>query len=1099
MTTIINIGSCAGMAHGSDQKKREETEMAVNSAYDLSLGWDTLDVLQNNESETNITVSEALLLSLKNYAAVDIYYISAVTGLDMDTIIERLEGVIFQNPETWNGHAYEGWELTSDYISGNIFEKHKIAREASAKYSRRFDANIRELENYMTIAAYFDDVSFYPGIPFVPTELMDDFIEHLFGKYISNPVFRGTKTPYLVKYDAITGSWEVPMKSRYRGWAANISKYGTPDRSGMHILDDILNNRDIVIYNTHSTSSSGKKTVNKAATAKVLEKREAIINEFDRWIKQTPEVRRVVEACYLRKYGYIRKRVFNGNFLENKWGSIVLRNYQLNSVARILFTMNCMLALPVGRGKTFIMLVSALESIRMNLANKIIITPPNNVFVQFEQAARQIRHYDDFTFIRTKDFTPAKRQGVLEMIRMAEKGIFVIPQSSFDLINLSEDYYKDNVREELDEVVRARGKFLNSTPGLKRKEKELKTALRELDGKSSDKSKIYFDDLGINMLYVDEVQAYKNITIETTSFAKGINRKGSAKANKMLDKIQFIQKNNGGKGIVLATGTPITNSMTDIFVWQKMLQSGELAVMGLSNFDSWAAEFCDKTTEFEIDVDVTNYRLTTRYSKYKNLPELTSLFSSVAEFYTPEESEGLPLFRGYTDIVIPQTVRFRQFLEDLSDRCEEIRNGNVSPEEDNMLKITHDGMLGSADIRHIYPDAPFSEHSKVAYCRTKVYEMYVKTMDKKCTQLVFCDISTPKDGFNLYDELKRLLIMEGIPAEEIAFIHDATDDSKRAEILEKTRRGEIRVLIGSTIKLGTGTNVQDRCIAIHHLSLPFRPSDVQQREGRILRQGNSNKEIFIFRYVTQGSFDAYSYQILENKQRVISQILKGTVTSRIVSDLDDAVLSYGEIKAIAVGNPLIKERVKTYNELSRYRALRSKSEETKILLQKELREIPALIEKGNEMIVSCALDTLFLRKHPASPDPEERNAVRDKISNAIRNVVTARSEYVIEEDYCGFRIISPAYMMADKPYVYIENNGRYTVEMGESDRGIMTRIDNAIARIPDLHKSFINSRDTLVLRQNEIKAEIENIDFYSEEISFYSELLEEIDKELEVA
>ena len=601
------------------------------------------------------------------------------------------------------------------------------------------------------------------------------------------------------------------------------------------------------------------------------------------------------------------------------------------------------------------------------------------------------------------------------------------------------------------------------------------------------------------MLFVDEVQAYKNITIETSSFARGINRKGSAKANKMLDKIHHIQKNNGGKGIVLSTGTPITNSMTDIFVWQKMLQSGELAVNGLNTFDAWAAEFCDKTTEFEIDVDVTNYRLVTRYSKFVNLPELTSLFSSVAEFYTPEESDGLPKFNGYTDIVVPQTVRFRQFLEEISKRCDEIRNGNVSPEIDNMLKITHDGTAAAADIRLVYPDEPFSEHSKVAYCANKVYEMYLKTAKNKGTQLIFSDISTPKDGFNLYDETKRLLVMKGIPPHEIAYIHDATDDKKREILFEKTRKGEIRVLIGSTMKLGTGVNVQDKCIAIHHLTLPWRPSDMMQREGRILRQGNCNKEIYIFRYVTQGSFDAYSYQILENKQKIITQILKGAVTARSVSEVDNSVLSYGEVKALAIGNPLIKERVEAFNELSRYRALRSESEESKISLQKELRDIPTLIKNGNDMIFNCMLDIAFLSKNPPSSDSEIRKRIRKKVSDAIRNVVTAREEFVIEENYCGFKLIYPAYMTADRPYVYIEKNGRYTVEMGESDKGIMTRIDNAIAKIPELHNSFIKSRDALLKRQEDIKAEIENIKFYNEEIAFYNELLEEIDKKLEAA
>ncbi len=1072
----------------------------ATGTYDLNLGWNTFGfgnhVSEEKPERGKVSIDEALMMSLKKNVSVDIHYMSEVTGMSKNRVIESLKGVIYQNPETWNGDIYEGWELSSQYISGNLFEKHKIAKKLSELCSNRFDENVRVLENNMQTAVYFDDVSLYPGIPFVPTEIIDAFTEHIFGDYISSPYFKGTKVPYLTKRDVITGSWEIPFKKRYSGWVSNISTYGTLEKNGICILEDILNNKDIVVYNK---STTGRRTVNKAATAKAIEKRDKIIKEFDRWVKNTPSVRRVVENLYIREYGFIRKRVFNGSFLEKKWGGIVLRNYQLNAVARILFTMNCMLALPVGRGKTFIMLVAALEAIRMNLAKKIVITPPNNVFVQFEEAARQIGHHKDITFISTKDFVTAKRQAVLKKIRCAESGIFVIPQSSFDLVNLSPEYYRKEVKSELDKVIEARGKFLNSTSGLKRREKELKKTLLELDGKSSDKDKIYFEELGINMLFVDEVQAYKNITIDTSSFAKGINRKGSAKADKMLDKIHFIQKNNGGKGVVISTGTPVTNSMTDIFVWQKMLQSAELAVNGLNTFDAWAAEFCEKSTNFEIDVDVTNYRLVTRYSKFVNLPELTSLFSSVAEFYTPEESEGLPEFKGYTDIIVPQTPEFKLYLEEVSERVENIRNGNVSSDVDNMLKVTHDSTVVSTDIRHKYPHVAFSEDLKVAVCAKKIYDIYVKTAKKRCTQLVFSDISIPKDCFNLYDELKRLLVLKGIPENEIAYIHDATDDKKREELFVKTRKGEIRVLIGSTIKLGTGVNVQDKCIAVHHLSIPWRPSDMAQREGRILRQGNTNKEIYIFRYVTEGSFDAYSYQILENKQRVISQVLKGAVTSRSVSEVDDTVLSYGEIKALAVGNPLIKERVETYNELQRYKALRSKSDETKTVLRNELREIPGLIDATNDRILACALDLHFLRKNPPSADAKIRNTVRDKVSDAIRNAVTAREEFVIEENYCGFRIIYPAYMTADKPYVLLEKNGRYTVEMGEADRGIMTRIDNVIGRITELRKSFINSREALIKRQEDIKNEIENINFYNEEIGFYSELLEEIDKKLEVA
>ena len=1080
--------------------------MTTTTVFDVPEGWEAFGAIVDDYEPTSakegfadtVTVGRALVMSLRRHADVDIHYISELAGVDKDTVIEELKGVIYQNPEKWGGNVYEGWELSNEYISGNLFDKHKKARAASALHSKRFDANVKALETYMNLAIYFDDVSLYPGIPFIPSEVIDDFIEHLFGKYISSPDFRGDKREYLVRRDPITGSWEIPNKKRYRGWITNISTYGTLDKEGISILDDILNNRDIVVYK-YGYSTYSKRPVNKTATAKAIEKRDLIISEFDRWVKNTPRIRQIAEACYIRNYGHIRKRVFNGNFLDKQWGDIVLRDYQRNAVARILFTMNCLLALPVGRGKTYIMLVSALESIRMKLAKKIIITPPNNVFVQFEEAARKLGCLDEITFIGTKDFTPAKRQKLLGKIRDAETGIYVIPQSSFDIIPLSEEHYKEELREELEKVILARGNFLKSTPALKRKEKDLRKALLEIDGKSSDKNKVYFDNLGIDMLYVDEVQAYKNITIESSSFARGINKKGSAKANKMLDKIHFVQKNNGGRGVILSTGTPITNSMTDIFVWQKMLQSGELAVNGLSNFDSWAAEFCEKSTEFEIDVDSTNYRLVTRYSKFVNLPELTALFSSVAEFYTPEESEGLPEFRGYTDVVVPQTAFFKLFLEELSSRCDAIRNGNVDPKIDNMLKITSDGRAAAADIRLVCPDAPFTEHCKVAFCANKVYEVYIKTMDKKCTQLVFSDLSTPKDSFNLYDELKRLLVMMGIPAEEIAFIHDATDDRKREKLFEMTRKGEIRVLIGSTMKLGTGVNVQDRCIAVHHLSLPWRPSDMMQREGRIMRQGNSNKEIYIFRYVTQGSFDAYSYQILENKQRVISQILRGVTTVRSVSEVDDAVLSYGEVKALAVGNPLIKERVEAYNELSRYRALRSKSEETRIALRRQLKEIPDLVDKENDMIRNCTLDCVYISNKMKPADSEERKNVRTRVADAIRNVVTEREEYVIVDDYCGFRIIYPAYMTADKPYVYLERNGRYTVEMGDADRGIVARIDNVISRIHEFRDAYVRSRNALEKKQADIIVELENIKFYNEEISFYRDLLADIDKKLEVA
>ncbi len=1075
--------------------------MDNQKTYELS--WDLItDVTPQTEDEFIAgSIGDAYVECMRNKGEVDINYISRLSGEDQDTVIKTLKGVIVLNPEKFRGNIYEGYEPIDEYLSGNLYEKRMHAESLSILFNGLFDEQVKLIDSVKRSNVCFDDVDLHPGMSFITTYVIDCFIEHLFGKYLPDGYLRSGSSLFKVKHDGLTGEWEIPYKNRYKGSIKNIATYGTRHKSGILILEDILNNRDSIVYeNSTKYSLSETKKINKAATMMVQQKRELIIEEFDKWVKKTTEIREIVEEEYLEKYGYIRKRVFNGSFIKKQWGSYNLYDYQLDSVARIIFTRNCLLALSVGLGKTIIMIVAALELMRMNIAKKIVFSVPNNIFSQFKDAFIDASPDADVTFIDTAAFKKEKRNKLLKSIAAAQKGIFVFPYSCFDMIPLSEDYYRQEINLELNKVKIAWDSNKCCVASLKRKEKELKKKLRELD--EADKTigeTVYFDELGFNMLFVDEIHNYKNISIRTSSHARGINKKGSAKCNRMLDKVHYIQKTNGGTGVVFATGTPISNSMTDIFVMQKYLQNGELSLLGLNSFDAWANEFCLKTNEFEVDVDTSQYRWVTRYAKFINMPELTSVFSSVAEFSSDKRSDDVPEFYGYRDIKVPKTQAFTDYLECISKRCEAVRKGNVDSSEDNMLKITVDGRLAALDLRLVDSDAAFAGNSKVSYCAQQVYDVYKDTVSSRSTQLVFCDSSTPKAGFNIYDEMKRLLVLKGVPECEVAFVHDATTDTQRKKLFDKVTTGEIRILIGSTYKLGTGVNVQDKLIAIHHLDIPWKPSDMMQREGRILRQGNENEKIYIYRYITDGSFDAYSYQLLENKQKIITQILNGSIVERRVSDVDDAVLSYGEIKALAIGNPLIKERVKTANELSRYRVMRNKAEESVISLRKEYKEVQELLKRQHELIKLTFADERFVKVNPPESDSAFRRTVQQKIINAMNDKSIYQDEICLEEDYCGFRVIRPRRINEEKPYFIIERNNRYKVIMGTADRGVMVRVDNVIEKIPTIHANYVLFCESLSQKLVDIEKEIADTDYYTKEIDELSQLLNEIDKMLGVA
>ena len=541
---------------------------------------------------------------------------------------------------------------------------------------------------------------------------------------------------------------------------------------------------------------------------------------------------------------------------------------------------------------------------------------------------------------------------------------------------------------------------------------------------------------------------------------------------------------------------------------QKYLQSGDLEMLELQSFDSWIGMFAERVTEFEVDVDTNNYRLATRFARFHNLPELTSLISSIADFHRVDETSGIPAFEGYSDSLVSKSPQFSLYLSRISERAEYVRNGLVNRKDDNMLKITTDGRKAALDLRLVDTSASFSYQSKVAKCAENAADIYFKTASSRSTQLIFCDTSTPKSEFNIYTELKERMVALGIPENEIAFVHDAETESSRSKLFARVRNGDIRILLGSTFKLGLGVNIQDRLIALHHLDVPWRPADMIQREGRILRQGNTNSKVFIYRYITEGSFDAYSWQLLETKQRFITELLSGSLNERSSADIEDTVLNYAEVKALAIGNPWIKKRVEAANELSRYTTLQRKLVESRLALEKELLSIPGRIQTLKNLIEKCELDiSLYSEWKKENPPPqdnkvktvenEKRKLLREYITNSVKENVLEVQERVLIT-YRGFDIVLPANMINEKPYVWLKRNGKYYVELGDNDIGNLLRIDNYLDSL-EKHLSDLNFElEKLKDKERDIRSELEKSENYTDMIDSYKNKIEELDKRLGV-
>ncbi|MCR4656061.1 MAG: DEAD/DEAH box helicase family protein [Lachnospiraceae bacterium] len=1097
------------MKYRDQTEDKEKAESEVNehvkkvTGMELPLDWDNIyeDDARTAGQQTE-SIPDGLVKSLNILGRVDIEYISAITGEEYKTVIRRLAGSIYQNPRTWNECFYKGFETAEEYLSGNIAEKLREATEANEHYNGYFQANVDALEKILPRGISIRDIYVTLGSPWVPAGIIESFIEYIQGneRYYYNTL--------KVRHDELTGTWDLVSQYSWESYKKAASyaceqQFGTSRLHAMEILLRTLNMQSVAVYDTVSsdlTKSGKQRVLNKKETVIALDRQRDLIKAFQSWVWTDLERARELKGIYEERFLSVRKRSFDGSFLEfpGMDQSVGLYPYQKNAVARILFSNNTLLAHDVGSGKTYVMAAAGMEMRRLKMSEKNLYVVPNNITGQWKNIFHMMYPDASLLVIEPKDFTSDKREGVLERMLKEEFDGIIIAYSCFGQIPISNKSRIETLKETLRECKAAQTNQVKKTGRLARRIEKLKDLIADLSVEEEPDG-ICFDELGVTRLFVDEAHNFKNVPIATkTENVLGISSAGSKKCEDMMQKVRIVQRHNGGKGVIFATGTPITNSITDAFILQSYLQSGTLKLMELESFDSWIGMFAEKSSNFEIDVDTSTYRMATRFSRFHNIPELTMMLAQIADFHQADDSFGIPSHDGYQDELVKKTRGFSDYLKHISERAENVRKGRVSRSEDNMLKITTDGRKAALDLRLADKNAGFTAVSKVFSCAENVERIYRTTSPQKSTQLVFCDTSTPKQGFNIYDELKELLVKMGLPGEEIAYIHDAKTDAQREKLFKAINSGRIRVLIGSTPRLGLGVNVQEKLIALHHLDVPWRPADMVQREGRILRQGNENKTVFLYRYITEGSFDAYSWQLLETKQRFISDLLSGSVEERSGSDIDNTVLNYAEVKALAIGNPMIKKRVETANELSRVVILQQKYIASREQYEKELRDLPDTIAKLEALISKCEADAALFEQEKAEYTPEERRELRHRIFEASHLAEPAVDESLIME-YQGFRVIVPPGSYEMHPIIWLKGSGRYSVEMTSSEIGSMQRIDRCLEDLGNREKRLRDELSKVLNKQEYIREELNKDDSYADRIAFLKKNLLSIDKELGIA
>ena len=1056
------------------------------------------------------TASEALAVSLGEKATIDMDYMMGLSGKSENEIFEDLKGVIFLNPLYEYGNSYEPKYLMADeYLSGNVREKLKIAKNSAELYPEDYKVNVEALQKVQPKDLTASEISVRLGATWLPPDDVQEFIFHL----LETP--RYAQWNIKVHFSPFTSEWNIEGKSYDKGNVRAYNTYGTSRINAYKIIEETLNLKDVRIFDYIEDDEGKKKAVlNKKETAIAQSKQEMIKQEFQDWIWSDPERRERLCKSYNEKFNSVRPREYDGSHIifNGMNPEIELREHQKNAVAHILYGGNTLLAHAVGAGKTFEMVAAAQESKRLGLCNKSLFVVPNHLTEQWAAEYLQLYPAANILVATKKDFETKNRKKFCGRIATGDYDAVIIGHSQFEKIPMSIERQRAILEQQLEEITggiaelkRNRGENF-SIKQLEKSKKSIRQKLDKLNDQTKKDDVVTFEELGVDRLFVDESHYYKNLYLYTKMRnVGGIAQTEAQKSSDLFMKCRYLDEITGGRGTVFATGTPISNSMVELYTIQRYLQYSTLVKNGLQHFDAWASTFGETITAVELTPEGTGYRAKTRFAKFYNLPELMAMFKEIADIKTADML-NLPVPEAkYHNIAVKPSEMQKEMVASLAERAEQVRGGGVDSSVDNMLKITNDGRKLALDQRMLNDMLPDFEGSKINACVDNIYRIWEENTDKKSAQLVFCDLSTPKnDGtFSVYNDIRKKLIERGIPESEVKFIHEADTDMKKKELFQKTRKGEVRVLLGSTQKMGAGTNVQDKLIALHDVDCPWRPSDLEQRSGRIVRQGNENPQVDIYRYVTEQTFDAYLYQLVEGKQKFASQIMTSKSPVRSAEDIDETALSYAEIKMLATGNPYIKEKMDLDIQVQKLKMLKSNFLSEKYGLEdKVIKFYPQQIAYLKSRVEGLTKDVETAKSHPKPIDEQPLGMMVSGVSysekaeagQAIINACKSMNnpDAIPLGEYRGFQMELYFDTVQRNYVVKLKGETSRDVPLGDDAHGNIVRIDNGIERFEETLADTKNSLENTEKQFETAKQEIEKPFAKEEELRAKTARLDEL-------
>ena len=1062
------------------------------------------------------TPSEALAVSIGEHGKVDLPYMAELLGTpgEYGRITTELSGVIFKDPAADPTDPEAGWQMADEYLSGDVRAKLRMAQFA-AETNPEFAVNVEALTKAQPRELEASEIDVRLGATWLDPDIIQKFMTETFQipYYLRHAV--------KVRYSPYTAEWRVEGKTATgRGDIISSETYGTSRANAYKILEETLNLKDVRIYDTiEDAEGKPKRVLNKRETMLAQQKQQVIKDAFANWVWQDPQRRIALVKQYNELFNSTRPREYDGSHIKfvGMNPEITLREHQRNAIAHVLYGGNTLLAHEVGAGKTYEMAASAMEAKRLGLCQKSLFVVPNHLTEQWASEFLNLYPNAKLLVARRKDFETANRKKFCARIATGDYDAVIIGHSQFERIPLSFERQERIIQEQIYETLAAINELkvhAGENFSIKQMEKTRKTLETKLEKLRSDERKddvITFEQLGVDRLFVDESHFYKNLFLTTKMRnVAGLSTSEAQKSSDMFGKCRYLDEITGGRGVVFATGTPVSNSMTELYTVMRYLQYSTLQQKKLTHFDCWASTFGETTTAIELAPEGTGYRARTRFAKFFNLPELMSMFKEVADIKTSDQLHlPVPEAKFETVVAKPSEIQ-KEMVQELSKRAAEIHSGTVDASVDNMLCVTNDGRKIGLDVRLMNPMLPDDPNSKLNVCVQNVLKIWEEGKNQKLTQLLFCDLSTPKnDGnFNVYDDIRKKLVVAGVPENEIEFIHNADTEAKKAALFSKVRSGDVRVLLGSTAKMGAGTNVQSRLVAVHHLDVGWKPSDMTQRNGRIIRQGNMNKEVKVFNYVTEGTFDSYLFQTLENKQRFISQIMTSKSPVRSCEDVDEQALSYAEIKALCAGNPLIKEKMDLDVQVAKLKVLKADHQSQKFRLQdKLLTKFPADIQETNAYIAGLKADAQLAAAHPQGKEEfcgmTIRGVTYDEKKTAGERLVLTCSELPNAEEkvigsYRGFELSLRFDTYRSEYQALLKGQRKYTVPLGTDPLGNIIRLDNSLNNFPERITAAENELDTLHQQQAVAQIEVEKPFPQEEELAEKSARLAELNAQLDV-